>query len=81
MEGLKRVAVICILRNQTNFLLLKRFNEPLKGLYVPVGGKVDPYENPYETALREVKKKRVWNWKKCDSVERWSKHHLPTIIG
>ncbi|MDI9864570.1 NUDIX hydrolase [Flectobacillus longus] len=55
MEGLKRVAVICILRNQTNFLLLKRFNEPLKGLYVPVGGKVDPYENPYETALREVK--------------------------
>lgn len=55
MEGLKRVAVICILRNLTNFLLLKRFNEPLKGLYVPVGGKVDPYENPYETALREVK--------------------------
>lgn len=55
MEGLKRVAVICILRNQTNFLLLKRFNEPLKGLYVPVGGKVDPYENPKDAAIREVR--------------------------
>ena len=54
MEGLKRVAVICIVRNQTNFLLLKRFNEPLKGLYVPVGGKVDPYENPKDAAIREV---------------------------
>ncbi|WP_026994705.1 NUDIX hydrolase [Flectobacillus major] len=55
MEGLKRVAVICVLRNGSNFLLLKRFNEPNKDTYVPVGGKVDPFENPYQAAIREVR--------------------------
>lgn len=54
MEGLKRVAVICVLRKGTNFLLLKRFNEPNKDTYVPVGGKVDAYEDPYHAAIREV---------------------------
>lgn len=44
-----------VLRHQEQFLLLKRANSPNKGLYVPVGGKVDPYEDPYETGLREVK--------------------------
>lgn len=43
-----------VLRSGTQFLLLKRANEPNRGLYVPVGGKVEPYEDPYQTGLREV---------------------------
>jgi 8-oxo-dGTP diphosphatase len=54
MKGLKRTAVMVVLRSGTQFLLLKRANEPNRGLYVPVGGKVEPYEDPYQTGLREV---------------------------
>ena len=53
--GLKRTAVMVVLRHQEQFLLLKRAKAPNQGLYVPVGGKVDPYEDPYQTGLREVK--------------------------
>ncbi|MBL7825843.1 MAG: NUDIX domain-containing protein [Saprospiraceae bacterium] len=54
MEGLKKVAVICVLKNGNNFLLLKRAKEPNQGMYVPVGGKIDPYETPHAAALRET---------------------------
>ncbi|MGH1434468.1 MAG: NUDIX hydrolase [Lewinella sp.] len=54
MKGLKRTAVMVVLRCESQFLLLKRANEPNRGLYVPVGGKVEPYEDPYQTGLREV---------------------------
>lgn len=43
-----------VLRCEQQFLLLKRAKAPNRGLYVPVGGKVDPYEDPYQTGLREV---------------------------
>ena len=52
--GLKRAAVMVVLRHQEQFLLLKRAKAPNQGLYVPVGGKIDPYEDPYATGLREV---------------------------
>lgn len=45
---------MCVLRHQDQFLLLKRANEPNKGMYVPVGGKVEPFENQYDTCLRET---------------------------
>ena len=44
-----------ILRHEEQFLLLKRANEPNRGRYVPVGGKLEPFEDPYSAALREVK--------------------------
>ena len=44
-----------VLRHKEQFLLLKRAKAPNQGLYVPVGGKIDPYEDPYQTGLREVK--------------------------
>lgn len=53
--GLKRTAVMVVLRHQEQFLLLKRAKPPNQGLYVPVGGKIDPYEDPYQTGLREVR--------------------------
>jgi len=53
--GLKRAAVMVVLRSGNQFMLLKRANEPNKGLYVPVGGKVDPFEDPLQTAIRETK--------------------------
>ncbi len=52
--GLKRPAVMVVLRHRDQFLLLKRAKPPNQGLYVPVGGKIDPYEDPYATGLREV---------------------------
>ena len=53
-EGLKRSAAMVVLRNDDRFLLLKRNKEPNAGRYVPVGGKLDPYEDPYSAALREM---------------------------
>jgi 8-oxo-dGTP diphosphatase len=53
-EGLKRTAVLCVLRNGTRFLLLKRLKEPNKNTYTPVGGKLDPYEAPPAAAIRET---------------------------
>jgi len=52
--GLKRVAVFCILTCGDKYLLLERNNEPHAGKYVPVGGKVDPYEEPRKAVIREV---------------------------
>jgi len=52
--GLKRTAAMVVLRAEDHLLLLRRAKPPNQGLYVPVGGKVDPYEDPYQTALRET---------------------------
>jgi len=53
-EGLKKVASMVILRNEDRYLLLKRSKEPNKGKYLPVGGKLDPFETPYDCAIRET---------------------------
>ncbi|MBK9735492.1 MAG: NUDIX domain-containing protein [Saprospiraceae bacterium] len=52
--GLKKAAVFCILRCNDKFLLLQRANEPNKGKFVPVGGKIDPFESPYNAVIRET---------------------------
>ncbi len=52
--GIKRNAVLCILRHKQELLLLKRNNPPNKGLFTPVGGKIDPFEKPMDTAIRET---------------------------
>jgi len=53
--GLKKVAVLCILRSNTGFLLIHRSQEPNLGKYVPIEGKVGPFETPRAAAIREVK--------------------------
>lgn len=55
MLGIKKVAAMVILRHQNKYLLLKRSNAPNRGLYVPVGGKLEPFESPREAAIRETK--------------------------
>ncbi len=52
--GLKRAATLCVLRHQDKFLLLKRFKEPNKDTFTPVGGKLDPFESPLNSAIRET---------------------------
>lgn len=52
--GLKRAACMIALRHGNSFMLLNRYNEPHKGMYTPVGGKLDPFENPLQAALRET---------------------------
>jgi len=54
-KGLKKVAVLCVLKCEDKFLLLKRFKEPNKDLYTPVGGKLDPFETPLQAAIRETR--------------------------
>jgi len=54
-EGLKKTAVLCVLKCENKFLLLKRFNEPNKNVYTPVGGKLDPFETPLQAAIRETR--------------------------
>lgn len=44
--GLKKAATLCVLRHQNQLLLLKRWKEPNKDLFTPVGGKLDPFEGP-----------------------------------
>ncbi len=43
-----------VLRNDQKFLLLKRIRPPFVGNYLPVGGKLDPHEDPLSAALRET---------------------------
>lgn len=54
-EGLKRVAVFCIIKSGDQYLLLKRDKMPNQGKFVPVGGKIDPYESPIDAVIRETK--------------------------
>lgn len=53
--GLKRAATLCILKHEQQFLLLKRAKEPHKGMFTPVGGKIDPHESPKAAAIRETR--------------------------
>ena len=52
--GLKKTAVLCVLKHAQSFLLLKRLKEPNKDSYTPVGGKLDAFESPIKAAIRET---------------------------
>lgn len=59
MDGLKRVVALCILKCEDKYLLIRRGKRKTKkeedyGKYLPVGGKLEPYETPAEAAKREV---------------------------
>ncbi|HAP65243.1 MAG TPA: NUDIX hydrolase, partial [Cytophagales bacterium] len=51
--GYKWNAVLVILRAGDEILLLKRKKQPNQDLFVPPGGKVEPYERPRDAAARE----------------------------
>ena len=53
--GLKIACVMIVLRHAGRFLLLKRKNPPHAGMVTPVGGKIDPFENPIDAAIRETR--------------------------
>ncbi len=58
-EGLKKAVALCILKSGDKYLLIKRGKRKNKkeddyGKYLPVGGKLEPYEIPEEAAKREV---------------------------
>ena len=60
LDGYKKAVSLCILKNNNKYLLLKRGKRKIKkeedyGLYIPVGGKIEPYETPEEAAKREIK--------------------------
>ena len=53
-KGLKKAVVVCVLRSEAGFLLLRRGKEPHLGKYVPIGGHLEPFETPRAAAIREV---------------------------
>ena len=54
-DGLKECAVLCILQAGDQMLLLRRNKPgPLYGLYVPIGGHIEPHESPRQAAVREA---------------------------
>jgi 8-oxo-dGTP diphosphatase len=53
-SGIKRVAVFCILKAGEYYLLLQRAKSPNAGKYVPVGGKIDAHETPFDAVIRET---------------------------
>ncbi len=55
-DGLKECAVLCILQAGDRMLLLRRNKPgPLHGLYVPIGGHIEPHESPRQAAIREAR--------------------------
>jgi 8-oxo-dGTP diphosphatase len=52
--GIKRNAVMIVLQHDRQFLMLKRAKPPHQGKFTPVGGKIEPHENPIQAALRET---------------------------
>lgn len=54
--GFKKTTVLCILLSDDNkkMLLLKRSKNPHLGKYIAVGGKLEPFESPYDAAKREI---------------------------
>jgi 8-oxo-dGTP diphosphatase len=52
--GLKKSAVLIVLTSDRGYLLLHRTKEPHVGLYIPVGGRIEPFETPTRAAAREV---------------------------
>ncbi len=53
--GLKKSAVMVVLRCEGALLLLRRTKEPNLGKYVPVGGHIEHFETPKGAAIREVR--------------------------
>ena len=53
-NGLKKSAAMVVLRHQDLFLLLQRANPPHPGKYLPVGGKLEAFEDPRSAAIRET---------------------------
>ena len=53
--GYKKAAAICILRSSAGLLLMQRTKEPMVGMFIPVGGKLDAFEAPDEAATREIR--------------------------
>ncbi len=48
------MAAMVVLRSGDELLLLRRAKPPHVGKYVPVGGKLDPFERPVDAARREA---------------------------
>ena len=80
-EGIKRVAVFCIIRSGDQYLLLKRAKTPNQGKFVPVGGKIDPYESPIQAVIVRQKKKQVLLFQVPNFVVYSLRLHQSITIG
>lgn len=60
IEGQKRCISLCILESEEEYLLIRRGKRKkdlsdLSGFYIPIGGKLEPYETFEDAVIREIK--------------------------
>ncbi len=60
VDGQKKGISLCILESEKEYLFIRRGKkktsiEDWNDQYIPIGGKIEPYETPEEAVIREVK--------------------------
>lgn len=66
--GLKRDAVLCVIKSHDRILMLLRNKPPNEGKMQPVGGKIEACESPYNAAVRETFEEtgqKILNFRYC----------------
>lgn len=53
-HAVQLVYTVCFLKQENKLLLLNREAPPNMGLWNGVGGKIEPGESPYQSAIREI---------------------------
>lgn len=66
--GDKKNAVICILSCNHQFVFIERNKLPNRGRWVPIGGKIEPFESPTQAAIREIYEEAGVNIKEVNMV-------------
>src|SRR4030042_3652917 len=51
---IKKTGVLVVLRSSSGLLLMKRTKNPHLGKYIPIGGKLEPFETSRAAAVREI---------------------------
>lgn len=60
IDGQKKGISLCIIESEKEYLLIRRGKkktsiEDWTDQYIPIGGKIEPYETPEKAAIREIK--------------------------
>ncbi|MEQ8524711.1 NUDIX domain-containing protein [Gracilimonas sp.] len=62
-SGFKHISVNCVIEYNSKLLLIERANNPHRGKFCPIGGKLNAYEAPSEGLIREVNEETGINLK------------------
>jgi 8-oxo-dGTP pyrophosphatase MutT (NUDIX family) len=51
---LQRISSLCYIESEGRLLMLQRVKEPFRGFWTAPGGKLEPFEDPRQTVIREI---------------------------